>query len=124
MTENMQEPQLIVRIKFTEPVVPLFDVFLLAIAVLVDTAPMEATKQLQDYTSPVIAADVEIAFTSSVPARRSPPFFEVQWLMRTMAFIPQYMINKGAFKQAMVMVEIDGVKVAAGILGIRRPGLG
>lgn len=97
--ENLQDPQLIVRIMLIESAVPLFDVFLVAIAVLVGTAPMEATKQLQDYTSLATAAGVEIVFYGPVPARTSPPFFEVQWLMRTMATIPQYMIKKGAFKQ-------------------------
>lgn len=122
--ENLQDPELIVRIMLTRSTVPLFDVFLLVIAVLVDAAQMGATKRLQDYTSLATAAGVEIFFKGPVPARTSPPFFEGQWLMKTMATIPQYMIRKGAFKEAAVLVEIDGVRVADGFLGFREAGVG
>lgn len=121
--ENAQDRHLIVRAKLTGSTVPLFDVFLLVMAVLVDVANLGATEHLRDYASPANAAGAEIEFKEPVPARTSPPFFEVQWLMETMAIIPQYMIKKGVFKEALVLVELDGVKVADGFLGTKEAGV-
>ena len=115
--ENLQDRHLMVRAMLTGSTVPLFDVFLLVIAVLVDAAKLGATEQMQDYASPANVVGVEITFFGPVPPRTTPPFFEVQWLMETMASLPGYMIRKGVFKEALVLIEIDGVRVADGFLG-------
>lgn len=104
--------------------VPLFDVFLLAIAVLVDAARLESTQRLQTYVSPESGGGVEIMFGQPVPARTSPPFFEVQYLMRAVVLIPNYMIIKGVFKEALVLVEVGGVRVADGFLGQKQAAVG
>ena len=122
--ENERDRHLIVRAALTGSVVPLFEVFLLVIAVLVDAAELGATERLQDYASPANAASVKITFKKPVPARRSPPYFEAQWLMKTMATIPRYMIMKGVFKEELLLVEIDGVRVADGFLERQEAGVG
>lgn len=59
-----------------------------------------------------------------MPMRTGPPFFEVQWLIKSMALIPRYMIRKGVFKEASVMLDVDGVSIAAGFLGEKDAGVG
>lgn len=121
---NPDDQPLTVRATLVGSTVPLFDVFLLAIAVLVDASRLKATQRLRNYASPETAAGVEITFYEPVPAHTSPPFFEAQWLMRTMAAIPNYMVRKGVFKEAVVLVEIDGVRVADGFLGNKQAAIG
>lgn len=121
---DAQDQRLMVRVKLTGSTVPLFDVFLLVITVLVDAARLGATERLQDYASPVNVPGVETRFKGPVPARTSPPFFESYWLMKTMATIPRYMIKKGVFREAFVLVEIDGVRVAEGVLEKKAAGVG
>lgn len=111
------DPRLTVRIRLTGDVLPLFDVFTLIITVLVDLARLGATERIHAYDSPVIAGSLGVAFRELMPATTHPPFFEVQWLIKTMALIPGYMIRKGVFKEASVVVDVDGVGVAGGILG-------
>ena len=115
--ENVQDQDLIVRVVLMGLKVPLFDVFLLVITVLVEVASREATERLQNYESPINAAGVGISFRETLPARTTPPFLEVQWLMKTMVLIPKYMIMRGAFEEAMISVVVDGVRVADAYLG-------
>lgn len=122
--ENAHDGHLMVWAMLTGSTVPLFDVFLLVIAVLVDAAKLGVTEQLCDYASPADVVGIEVTFKGPVPARMSPPFFEVQWLMKTIASLPEYMIRKGVFKEALVLVEIDGVRVADGFLGKKEAGVG
>lgn len=122
--DEMQDPRLTVRVMLTDSSVALFDVFLLVMTVLVDAARLGVTERVRDYESPVIGAGVEITFGESVPARTRPPFFEVQWLIKTMALIPGFMIRKGVFMAALVVVDVDGVSVAAGFLGEKQAGVG
>lgn len=122
--EDLDNEPLTVRAMLTGSRVPLFDVFLLAIAVLVDAARLESTQRLQTYVSPESGGGVEIMFGQPVPARTSPPFFEVQYLMRAVVLIPNYMIIKGVFKEALVLVEVGGVRVADGFLGQKQAAVG
>lgn len=114
--ENAQDQDLIVRVMLMGSTVPLFDVFLLVIAVLVEAASQETTERLRDYTSPTSVAGVEVLFKERLPPRTSSPFFEIQSLMKTMALVPRFMVTKGVFQEALVSVEIDGVNVADGFL--------
>ena len=120
----MEDPRLTVRIMLTGSVLPLFNVFTLIMTVLVDVARFEATDRLNDYVSPATTTGLEVLFGENVPARTAPPFFEVQWLIKSMALIPGYMVRKGVFKEASVMLDVDGVSVAAGFLGEKEAGVG
>ena len=117
--ENAQDPELTVRITLTRTILSPLDVFLLIIAVMVEAAEMGAQRLLQNYASPTDVSPVWIIFEEPIPARVSPPFFEVRWLMMIMTRIPEYMIRKGIFQEALVMVEVDGVSVADGFLMVR-----
>ena len=119
-----RHPKLTVRIELTRSVVHALDVFLLVIAVLVDAAEKGAAKVLRDYESPMNAGSLWINFEEPVPVRTSPPFFTAKWLMRAMAIIPEHMIRKGVFQEALVMVEVDDVSVADGFLMVKQAGVG
>ena len=126
-SENSQNLNLEVRIVLAEPYIPLFDVFLLIITVLVDAAGLRPTKRLRGYTSQAVSASsgppARIVFEEPTPARTSSPYFEVQWLMKTVALIPNYMVREGAFKEAVILVELDGLRVANGFLKESPPGV-
>lgn len=62
-----------------------------------------------------------MVFEEPVPPPTEPPYFEVRWLMQTMAFLPEYMITKGVFKEAILTVKIDGVLLANGFLVAENP---
>ena len=113
-----------VRVLLTGSSVQVFDVFLLAIAVLVDVAPLAATFLLQTYKSPPTPANIEIIFQEPMPAPTSAPFLEAHWLMSAMAVIPEYMIRKGRFEEAYALLDVDGVRVADGFLGLKEDGGG
>lgn len=93
-------------------------------AVLVGAAELGPRERLRYYAFPATGAGLRIAFTESVPARTSPPFLEVRWLIRSMAFIPRCMVKMGASKEAEVFVEVDHVSVAEGLLGKNGGGIG
>ena len=116
VTASLQEEELNVGFVYTELVLDLLDCYRTIIAVLVEMAQISATDRMEKYTSP-LALPIEITFASPVPSRTAPPFFETQWLIRTMAVIPYQMMRKGGFYAALMSVEIDGVKVADGFLG-------
>ena len=123
-TVAVRHPKLTVRIELTRSVVNALDVFLLVIAVLVDAAEKGAARVLRAYESPLNAGSLWINFEEAVPARTSPPFFDGKWLMRAMAIIPEHMIKKGVFREALVMVEVDDVSVADGFLMVKQAGVG
>ena len=122
--KNVQDQHLTVRATLTGSTVPLFDVFLVVMAVLADAAALRATERLEGYVSPATAAGVRVTFKEPVPARSRPPFFEVQWLLRTMAGIPGFMITKGVFREVALRDEIDHVWVADGSLKRTDGGIG
>ena len=97
------------------------NVFRMIIAVLVDAAEMGADKLLRSYKSPAGLAGLYMVFEEPVPPRTEPPYFEVRWLMQTMAFLPEYMITKGVFQEAILTVKLDGVLVANGFLVAENP---
>ena len=101
----------------TETSIFSFDVFLVAIAVIVDLAPRAPTSPLNTYKSPQIAANIVAVFQEPPPGRTGAPIFEVQWLISAVALIPEYMIRKGRFKEAYAFIDVDGVRVANGFLG-------
>ena len=119
-SENVQNSNLEVEIQMTDSFISLLGVFLLVITVLVDAAELQPSRRLRGYASPTVNvgsdAPVRIVFKEPTPARTSSPYFEVQWLMTTMATIPHFMVRKGAFQEAVIMVELDGVRLATGFL--------
>lgn len=119
--ENVQAPEVIVQIRAFGLVLDLFTVFLTILAVMVDAAAMGRTKRLGNYTSPEDAASLQLVFETPTPAPTSTPYFEAGWLMVAAALIPNYMIRKGVFKEAVLKVVVDGITVANGFL---RPKVG
>ena len=114
--ENAQNTNLSVRIKLTRTALSPLDVFHMIIRVLADAAEMGADKLLPTYTSPAGLAGLYMVFKKPVPPRAEPPFFGVRWLLRTMAFLPEFMIMEGVFQEAILTVKLDGVLVANGFL--------
>ncbi|KAM0802414.1 hypothetical protein BDR22DRAFT_887645 [Usnea florida] len=112
-----ENARMTLQMLLTETSIFSFNVFLVAIAVIVDLAPRAATSALNTYKSPQIAANIVAVFQEPPPERTSPPFFEVQWLISAVAMVPEYMIRKGRFKEAYAFIDVDGVRVANGFLG-------
>lgn len=118
--ENVQA-QVFVQITAFGLNLDLFTVFRTIIAVLVDAAAMGATMRLGNYTSPEDAASLQLVFSTPTPAPTSTPCFEAGWLMLAAALIPDYMIRRGAFREAELKIVVDGITVANGTL---RPKVG
>lgn len=127
-SDNGQNMNFEVRIMMVDSYLSLFDVFLLVITVLVDAAELQSRRRLRGYTSQAVSAGpgtpIRIVFEEPSPARTSLPYFEVQWLMETMAIIPQFMVRKGAFQEAVILVELDGLSIADGYLMESPPAVG
>ena len=97
-----------------------FDVFVTVNAILAEVAEKGPTQRISDYVSPESDPRVQISFWTPSPAPSSPPFFEVQWLIRATALIPGFMIKKGSFAEAVFSIEVDGIQVADAHLDKRR----
>ena len=127
-TERSQNSEVDVRIMSADLPIPLYNVFLVVISVLVDAAELRPTTRLRGYTSQAVSADsgtpVRIVFEEPTPARTSPPYFQVRWLMAAVAVIPEYMVRNGAFQEAVILVELDGCRIANGYLLASPPGVG
>lgn len=94
------------------PGLDLFDVFRTVIAIIVDAAEREADQQVAGFVSPVNLPGVEIDVGVYGMHPTAPPLLQNRWLMKVMAFIPEYMIARGAFREGIFMVNVGGVKVA------------
>lgn len=53
-----------------------------------------------------------------VPMRTAPPFLEYGWLIRAIARIPTYMLEKRRFGALKFEIEVDKVPVGFGVLGL------
>ena len=95
-----------------------FDVFRPVVMMLREMAEFPARSHIGSYRT-----DKEIGVTGlrfKDEKRRNPPFFEAQWLVKACLAIPQYMLDKGTFSETDVMIKVDGVLVAVGLLKIQR----
>lgn len=114
--ENVRYPEVDVQITAFGMTLDLFTVFLLIFAVLVDAAEMGPTKRLRDYTSPEDDASFQLVFETPTQTPMRSPYFEAGWLMVAVAMIPDYMIRRGVFREAVIKINVDGVTVANGFL--------
>ena len=109
-----------VHIIMVESSISLFSVFLLVITVLADAAELQPGMRLRRWASSAVSAGsgtpVRMVFEEPTPARTRSPYFEVRWLKMVIAIIPSFMIKEGAFQEARVMVEFDGIRIANGFL--------
>lgn len=94
------------------PSLDLFDVFRTVIAIVVDAAEHDGNKQVAGLVSPVNLPGVEIDVGVYSVHPTSPPLLQNRWLMKVMAFIPEYMIAQGAFREGIFIVNVGGVRVA------------
>ena len=119
-SDNSQNSNFVVQVMMVDSNISPFDVFLLVITVLVEAAELQPRRHLRGYMSKAVSATsgtpLRIVFEEPTPARTSSPYFEVQWLMETMAILPQFMVRKGAFQEAVILVELDGISIADGFL--------
>ena len=110
------DKRLTIRTSLVGSALDVQDVFRMVFAVIVGTAEQKSTEQIQEYVSPKTVPRVILSFFPPVPAPTQPPFFEVRWLVRTVASIPTYMIKKGQFRELLLLLEVDGSRVADGFL--------
>lgn len=91
-----------------------WSVFRLVIVALAEAAEWKATERVEDYTEDV--PGVEINFFQLAAKSSSPPLFEGQWLIKALSVIPGYMLKRGVFKEVLLFMEVDGVRVAEGFM--------
>ena len=73
---------------------------------------------MRNWKTPFEIGETALEFKST--NRRSPPFFEVEWLIKATAAVPLYMLNKGRFSEVEIQIAIDNTAVAVGQLRIER----
>ena len=118
---TINDEHLRIQACLTGSTLDLVGVFRLVNTVLVDVAVKDPTDRVHNYVSPRGTPGVLISFIVPTKPPLGPPFFEVQWLVEVMASIPDFLIKKGLFQELLLLVDVDGVRVAEGFLKKIRP---
>lgn len=107
---NVQAQNLEVLIGLVGRSINLDTIILILLATLHDAAQYRATA--------IIPAQYRVGlngytalFAVTPEPRTSAPFPEYEWLIRSLAQLPDYMLLKGKFSEANVVVRVDGVTV-------------
>lgn len=106
-----------VQAAFVGPIIASYDVFLLLAGVITYAAEMGTHGQVDNFVLYRTSPDLAISVMNSQPPRTTPPIFEAQWLIKAMAMLPYFMLRKGAFRETLFVLGVDGVGVANGLLG-------
>lgn len=104
------------QISALDTVAQVHDVFELVILVMADAAAMGISHAMEGYVSPRFLPKIDMHFFAPPQPRKSPPFFTGKWLLRVAAAIPKFLIKRGAFREVLMHVDVDGVRVADGFM--------
>lgn len=96
-----------------------YDVFVPIMSGLTDMAQFPSTHQVSGLIIGLEGFKGFICIVPAIPLRTSPPFMEYAWLIRAIARIPTYMLEKGRFGEVNIRIEVDGVGVGFGRLSTR-----
>ena len=105
-----------VLITLNEPVLGVYDVFRLSIAILVDAAEKGPLERLFFYQSTPNIPNIELRVSVPIFPPWNPPIFQYQWLIKAIASVPPFMIREGRFREAVIAVNLDGIRVANAVL--------
>ena len=95
-----------------------FEVFRPIVTILRRAAEYQPRHHIGSFQSPTEIGATALRFVDQ--ERRSPPFFETQFLIKAAVAVPQYMLDKGSFSETEIRVNVDGTLVATGLLKIAR----
>ena len=100
-----------------------YRVYYTIISVLTEASQMAPSRLVEQYTSPADIQDLELIFLPPLGRPRlAPPFFSKVWLMQAVPLITQFLLSKGVFRECSILVEVMGVRVADGWLGLKDKG--
>ena len=116
VVEYTDDQRLHVKVSLVGSGIDVPDVLRMVITVIVAAAEQKPTERIQEFVSPENVPRVKLTFLPPIPPPTNPPFFEIQWLIKAVAAIPTFMLKKGRFREALLMLEVDGIKVADGFL--------
>ena len=97
-------------------VLSIYDVFVPIISGLTDMAKMPSTYQPAGLILGLDGFEGFICAMPILPIRTSPPFLDNGWLIRTVARIPAYMLDKSRFGEIVMKIAVDEVVVGFGRL--------
>lgn len=95
-----------------------YDIFRLVIEVNSGGAEFEYIERLNDHVPPTTIPRVKMTFTDPEPPRTMPSFAETHYLIEAMATIPVLIIEEGVFKEIILVLEVNDVDVASGLISI------
>lgn len=96
--------------------VGIYDVFFPIMDSLADMAEHSATHQTQGLVAGYDGSKAVICLLATLPLRKSPPFLELQWVIRTISRIPLFMVEGHRFGEIGIKIEVDGAEIASGRL--------
>ena len=94
-----------------------YDVFVPIMCGLTDLAKLPSTVESAGLMISVDGFKGYICFVPETPPRTSPPVLDYGWLVRTMARIPTYMLEKRRFGHVRILIKVDEVIVGYGRVG-------
>lgn len=96
-----------------------YDVFVPIMSGLTDMAQLPITHQTPGLIIGLEGFEGFICLLAAMPARTGPPYMEYGWLIRAIARIPAYMLEKGRFGEINIKIAVDGVDVSFGRLATK-----
>ena len=93
-----------------------YDVFFPIMHTLTDMAKIPTTTISEGVVAGADGYNGVVCILPAIPIRTDPPTLEYQWLIRTMARIPIYMVENHRFGEIDIKVAVDGVEIAFGRL--------
>ena len=116
------DPRLSILIERTGENLPIFAVFMTVLCGMEYAAQFPSTSRVspfgiyqtgQPYDTAVWFQDYESK------RRRSPPFLEYQWVIKSLAQLPGFMFGEGRFTEVEMVIEVDGIRVGEAYVGKR-----
>ena len=96
-----------------------YDIFVPIMSGLTDMAKIPSTYQSSALIVGLEGFEGIICIMPVIPFRSSPPYLLYGWLIRTVARIPTYMLEKGRFGEVSMKIEVDEVIVGFGRLSMK-----
>lgn len=114
--DNPAEARLIVSFEFYGDILSVYDVFVPVMSALTDMAQIPNNLESAGLRVGVDGFKGYICALPAYPPRTSPPYLNYGWLIRAVARIPAYMLDKGRFGTVTMILAVDGVTVGFGRL--------
>ena len=110
-----------VNFQLTGSMITIWDIFYMAIDMLLELAVYAQAARFADFTMHLNNAHLVVSTQQSSPPStvHNPLYFRMEWLMRALAETPAYMLEQRSFKEVDMTVFANEVEV--GKIFIKRP---